>query len=227
MPAALTSRPLDHVVAVSGSVLVVASLVIIWAARSTVHRPAYVSELGVLGEPTAQWFEMALLLLAGGGSAIAWAARDIRSTAPMIGRWSPAVSLWVGCAFFVLASQVPCSLGCPLPYGSTFTGPDLVHTLAAVVAFAAACIAMLQAAFTTGYGVLARVSLGAAVLVAVIAGAGGLLSVLRFGTDFGTVFELVATTIAIGWLVAFGGVVAWSRRPPARRPELSGATALL
>ncbi|MDP1788810.1 MAG: hypothetical protein Q8K56_00640, partial [Rhodoglobus sp.] len=65
--------------ALAGSILVAAALVIIWAARLTVPRELYVSELGAEGEPTARWFEIALLLIVVGGSAIAWAGRDVRS----------------------------------------------------------------------------------------------------------------------------------------------------
>jgi len=190
--------------ALAGSILVSLALVVIWAARLTVDRPVYVSELGADGEPTAGWFEFALLCVVGGGGAIAWAGRGIRSGARFIGRWSPSVSLAVAAGFFFVASQVPCTAGCPLPVGDTFTGQDFVHTLAAVAAFAAACVAMLQASFARGRRLLRRLSMVAGVSVALIAATGGILSLLRFGTDVGSVLELVATTIAIGWLVVYG-----------------------
>lgn len=211
---AMTSRRpqtrLSTVAAVTGCVLVFGALAIIWVARLTLARPAYVSELGADGEPTAGWFEIALLLIVVGGSGIAWAGRTIHSSAWLIGRWTPAVSLWVGCGFFFVASQVPCTTGCPLPVGASFSWQDFIHIVAAVIAFAAACIAMLQTSVADGSRTLARLSLLMAVAVAVIAGAGGILSLLRFGTDVGSVLELVATTLAIGWLIVFGGFVAQS-----------------
>lgn len=201
-------RPPEALAAVIGCVLVGTALLIIWAARATVLREAYVSELGAVGAPTAGWFQAALLLVVAGGSAIAWSGRGIRSTAPFLNRWTPAVSLWIGCAFFLLASQVPCTAGCPLPVGETFTWQDFVHTLAAVIAFAAACVAMLQASFASSHRMLARLSLVVGIGVAVIAGVGGILSLARFGTNVGSVLELIATTLAIGWLIVFGAAIA-------------------
>jgi hypothetical protein len=66
---------------------------------------------------------------------------------------------------------------------------------------------MLQTSFARGHKVLARLSLAASILVAVIAGTGGLLSLFRFQQGFGSRLEFVATTIAIAWLVIFGGVL--------------------
>ena len=187
-----------------GSVFVLAALVIIWVARLEQDRDLYVSELGAAGQPTAHWFEGALLLIVAGGSLIAYAARGIRSRVPLLSVWGPAVSLWVGCGFFLIASQVTCTSGCPLPVGASFTWQDLIHTVVAVLAFAAACFGMLQVSFAVGYRSLARLSLGAGVAVALIAGAGGILSLARFQADFGSRLELAATTIALGWLLTLG-----------------------
>lgn len=187
-----------------GSVFVLAALVIIWVARLEQDRDLYVSELGAAGQPTAHWFEGALLLIVAGGSLIAYAARGIRSRVPLLSVWAPAVSLWVGCGFFLIASQVTCTSGCPLPVGASFTWQDLIHTVVAVLAFAAACFGMLQVSFAVGYRSLARLSLGAGVAVALIAGAGGILSLARFQADFGSRLELAATTIALGWLLTLG-----------------------
>jgi hypothetical protein len=205
---------------VVGCLLVAAALAIIWAARLTVTRDLYVSELGAQGEPTAVWFEVALLLIVAGGSAIAWAGRRVRSSVGVLRAWTPAISLWIGCAFFLFASQVTCTSGCPLPYGSTFTWQDFLHTLAAVLAFAAACWAMLQTSFAREHRLLAGLSLATGILVAVIAGTGGLFSLFRFQAAFGSRLEFVATTIAIGWLIVFGVVTAVRARQP-------GETALL
>ena len=195
------------------------ALGIIWTARMTVPRELYVSELGAAGEPTAEWFRVALLLIVAGGSVIAWAGRRVRSDARVLAIGSPAVSLWVGCAFFLLASQVTCTAGCPLPVGETFTWQDFVHTAAAVIAFAAACWAMLQAAFSRRDRFLARLSLATGVIVAVVAGTGGILSLLRWQVALGSRLEFVATTIAIGWLVVFGTALARRAAPPVSTPE--------
>ncbi|MCY7411827.1 MAG: DUF998 domain-containing protein [Salinibacterium sp.] len=204
---ALSLRRLEYASAVIGCSLVIAALVIIWLARTTVSRELYVSELGAQGEPTATWFQISLVLIVIGGSLIAFAGRHVRSSVAILSAWTPAISLWIACGFFLVASQVTCTPGCPLPYGSTFTWQDFVHTLSAVLAFAAACLAMLQTALAREYRVLARLSLATAVLVAVVASAGGLLSLLRFQADLGSRLEFLATTVALAWLVVFGGVL--------------------
>lgn len=190
-----------------GCVAVIVALMIIWMSRLPIARDLYVSELGAQGEPTARAFMIALLLIVAGGSAIAFAGRRVRSRLRVLALWTPAVSLWIACGFFLFASQVTCTAGCPLPYGPSFNLQDFLHTLAAVLAFALACWAMLQAAFAQGHRVLARLSLASSVLVAVIAGTGGLLSLFQFQQGFGSRLEFVATTIAIAWLVIFGGVL--------------------
>jgi hypothetical protein len=197
----------ELVAASAGCVAVIVALVVIWMARLTIPRDLYVSELGAVGEPTAQAFMAALLLIVVGGSAIAFAGRRVHSRVRVLALWTPAISLWIACGFFLFASQVTCTSGCPLPYGSTFNLQDFLHTLAAVLAFALACWAMLQTSFAQGHKVLARLSLASSVLVAVLAGTGGLLSLFRFQQGFGSRLEFVATTIAIGWLVIFGGVL--------------------
>lgn len=194
--------------AVVGSVAVGVALVLIWMSRLAIPRELYVSELGAEGEPTAATFEIALLLVVGGGSAVAWSARRVRAWPPLLALGSPALSLWVGCGFFLLASQVTCTSGCPLPYGATFTWQDFTHTLAAVIAFAAACWAMIQTSFAREHRVLARMSLVTAIAVAVIAGTGGLFSLFRFQVELGSRLEFVATTIAIAWLMGLGAVIA-------------------
>jgi hypothetical protein len=201
-------RRFELATAIIGCLAVVSALVIIWAARLTVPRDLYVSELGATGEPTSGWFRTALLLIVVGGSLIAWAGRRVRSTAPVIRLWAPAVSLWIGCTFFLFASQVTCTPGCPLPYGPTFNLQDFLHTLAAVLAFAFACWSMLQTSFARGHTLLARLSLAASLSVALIAGTGGLFSLFRFQQAFGSRLEFVATTIAIAWVVVFGAVLA-------------------
>jgi len=201
-------RRAELVASVAGCLLVVAALVIIWAARLSIPRALYVSELGAEGMPTARWFQAALLLIVAGGAAIAWAGRRVRSRARLLRAWTPAVSLWIACALFLFASQVTCTAGCPLPYGDTFNLQDFLHTLAAVLAFAAACWAMLQSSFAQNHRVLAIFSRATGIAVAVIAGTGGLFSLFRFQVAFGSQLEFVATTLAIAWLVVFGSVLA-------------------
>ncbi|MBC7592319.1 MAG: hypothetical protein H7226_14930 [Salinibacterium sp.] len=74
-------------------------------------------------------------------------------------------------------------------------------------AFAAACWAMLQSSFASNHRVLAMFSRVTGILVAVIAGTGGLFSLFRFEQELGSRMEFVATTMAIAWLVVFGGVL--------------------
>lgn len=197
-------RHRDAALAIIGALLVAAALALIWHARVRVPRELYVSELGALGEPTAEQFRAALLLLVAGGMLVAWSMRDLRSRPPLLRQGTPALSLALACSAFFVASQVPCTQSCPLPLGDTFTVQDLVHTLAAVIAFAAACWAMLQVAFAPGHRALSGITLLMALAVAVVAATGGLLSLARWNAVFGSRLELVATTIGIGWLVVFG-----------------------
>ncbi len=198
---------LELIAAAAGCVAVLIALVIIWMSRLPIARDLYVSELGAEGEPTARAFMVALLLIVFGGSTIAFAGRRVRSRLRVLALWTPAISLWIACGFFLFASQVTCTAGCPLPYGPSFNLQDFLHTLAAVLAFAFACWAMLQTSFAQGHKVLARLSLASSILVAVIAGTGGLLSLFQFQQGLGSRLEFVATTIAIAWLVIFGGVL--------------------
>ena len=201
-------RRAEIIAALAGCLLVIAALAIIWVARVSIPRDLYVSELGAEGMPTAQWFEVALLLIVVGGSAVAWAGRRVRSRVRVLAAWTPAVSLWIACGFFLFASQVTCTAGCPIPYGSTFNLQDLLHVLAAVLAFIAACWAMLQSSFAQDHRVLSIFSGTVGLLVGVIAATGGLFSLFGFQQAFGSRLEFVATTLAIAWLVVFGAVLA-------------------
>lgn len=203
------ARTGDFAAAVGGSILVLIALGLIWGARVTIPRDLYVSELGAEGMPTAAVFEAALLLIVVGGSAVAWAGRGIRSSVRVLNAWTPSVSLWIACALFLFASQVTCTSGCPLPYGPTFTWQDFSHTLAAVLAFAAACWAMLQTSFAREHRVLAGLSMATGILVGVIAATGGLFSLFRFQVELGSRLEFVATTLAIAWVMVIGVVLAY------------------
>lgn len=194
----------DRLIALAGALCMAAALVILWIARLSIHADVYVSELGAPGMPTARVFQIVLLLIVLGGVLIAGAGRRIRSRARILRGWTPSISLVVASAFFLIDSQVTCTAGCPLPVGATFTLQDFVHTLAAVLAFALASWAILQCAFAVGHPVLSRFSLVAAISVAAISAAGGLMSLFHFEAVIGSRFELLATTIGLAWVVVFG-----------------------
>ncbi|MCU1416086.1 MAG: hypothetical protein JWP32_260 [Schumannella sp.] len=205
------SRPLRRVLAAIGIACILVALVVIWIARLTIPRDVYVSELGATGMPTARWFQAALVLIVIGGVAIGWVGRGIRSRPRILNLWSPSTTLFVSCAFFLVASQVTCTPGCPVPYGPLFTWPDFIHTTAAVIAFAAAVLTIVQCAFAVGHRALRVFSLVAGIAVAVIAGAGGLMSLLDWNAGFGSRLEFVATTIGLAWISVFGLVLALQR----------------
>jgi hypothetical protein len=210
---------MSRALALAGILCVAAALAIIWGARLTIPRDLYVSELGATGMPTAQAFQVALVLIVVGGVAIGWVGRRIRSRPRILNLWSPSATLFVSCFFFLIASQVTCTAGCPVPYGPRFTWPDFIHTTAAVIAFAAAVLTILQCAFAVGHRMLRLFSLIAAIAVAVIAGAGGLMSLLDFYANVGSRLEFVATTIGLAWILVFGAVLLLS---PQRGQQLAG-----
>lgn len=192
----------------AGSFLVLAGLALLLAARVSIgtSRWVYVSEMGAPDMATAGTFRIALVLVAIGGTltgAGAWSVRVrlLRSLRPAL-----AILLAAGC--FALASQVTCTAGCPLPVGPSFSWQDLVHTSAAVLGFAAACVAMLQLSTARERPGVARLSLVAGVTVALVAGAGAILSLLRVWMGVGGTLEFVATVIAVLWLVFVGLVLA-------------------
>lgn len=203
----MTLRSGDAVAAILGCTFIVAALALIWVARLSVARDVYVSELGATGEPTARVFELALLLVVAGGGLIAFASRGIRSRVRLLGFRAPAIALAAASALFLVASQVTCTEGCPVPYGEYFTWQDLTHIVCAVLAFAAACLAMLQASFARDHRWLALFSRAAGILVAVIAATGGILSLAGVATGLGGRLELIATTLAMGWVAVYGAAV--------------------
>ncbi len=189
--------------ATAGSVAGVCALVILWVARFRVERAVYVSELGADGEATAGWFRGALLLIVAASFAIAWAGRASEARATSRAAIGVTLALTTAGALFFIASQVPCSSGCPLPTGIDMM-QDWVHTASAVLAFAAAVVAMLCSASDPNAGAMRRISLGSAIAVALVAATGGIFSLIRFSTDVGGVLEFVATTIGVAWLSVYG-----------------------
>jgi hypothetical protein len=195
-----------------GTLCVVGGLVMIWAERLTVPYPVYVSELGARGAPTAGPFAVALLLIAAGGFSIAVASGHIRSSARWLDRWAPAVTLGFAAVCFVLASQVTCSANCPVPLIDPRSTPqDLIHTVSAVIGFAAACFAMLQVGFSRRLPRVSWLSRMSCLAVAAITIVGGLLAIVRVGADVGAWLELIGTSVAVGWIAVYA--VALTRIP--------------
>jgi hypothetical protein len=221
----MTSRDrIDVVAAVAGSALTAAALVLIWVARYEFGgTQVYVSELGGTGAVTARQFELALLLVVAGGALVAFAGKEVRSRVRLLSFWAPAVSIWIACGFFLVASQVTCRAYCPLPTISPFDFQDFTHITCAVLAFAAACLAMIQTAFAVGHRILARFSLTIAIAVAVISGLGGILSLAQFDTEIGGYAEFTATTLAIAWVIVYGITIAAGRIRAQRERGDSGA----
>jgi hypothetical protein len=205
------TRPLaGRLAAAAGVLLVVAALVLLWTLRLSVPYDLYVSALGATGMPTARGFEVFLLLIVAGGALVAWAGRGVRARVRWLAFWGPAVSIWISCAFFLVDSQVTCTAGCPVPVpgSAAFTWQDLGHTGAAILAFAFAAVAIVQCAFSDGPRALRRLSLACGIAVGAISAIGGLMSLLDFYPTIGSRFEIVATTIGLGWLVVFGVTLA-------------------
>ena len=190
-------------------------LVLIWVARLGADRFLYVSELGATGEPTAGVFRVAMTLVACSAIVCALAAPRLRPRMRWLAFVPSSIVLLVAGLMFGIASQVTCTRYCPLPVGAAFTWQDLIHTVCAVIGFAAAALVMLQAAADRRFRRLARFSLVSAVVVAVIAGIGGILSLLQLATQLGGILELVATTVALAWLVGLAAILA---RESARGP---------
>lgn len=208
----------------TGTLCVLGGLATIWAARLTVPYPVYVSELGARGAATAGAFAVALLLIAAGGLAIALASGHIRSSAPMLNRWAPAVTLGFAAVCFVLASQVTCTAYCPVPLVDPRSRPqDLIHTVSAVLGFAAACFAMLQVGFSRSLPRISWLSRVSCATVAVITIIGGLLAIVHVGADVGAWFELVGTTVAVGWIAVYA--VALTRIPVVVPVDVAGDVA--
>lgn len=210
-----SSTRLTQILLGIAAMAVLVGLGLLWGARIAADRFVYVSELGADGEPTAWAFRWALLLIAGAALVVAGAARELRSRLRVLARFTPSFSLVVAAAAFAFASQVTCTSGCPLPVGPAFTWQDLLHTAVAVLGFAAACVAMLQVATARNHPGLARLSLLSAIGVAVVAGAGGILSLARVMVGLGGILEFVATTLALLWLAALAVAlfVGIGRRP--------------
>lgn len=195
--------------AMSGAVASLFAFGLLWAARAGAGRAVYVSELGADGEVTAGWFRLALLLIVSASISIAWAARREASDVGVRPPTRVSVALTVSGVLFFLASQVPCTSGCPLPTSVDMV-QDAVHTASAVLAFAAAVLAMVLSALDAQACVTRWFSAGCGFGVAIVAATGGVLSLLRLATDVGGTLEFIATSIGLLWLIALGINVSWN-----------------
>lgn len=200
--------------AVLGAVLIIAAAIMIWAARLSLAKNSYVSGLGAVGEVTAPVFNAALLMVALGGLSIAVALRRAATKGHGVGRGvvvrhplrvlAPWILIAASSVCFFGASQVTCTYECPIPASPRFTVQDAAHISIAVLGFALACLAMIGSALLSRVRSIRVLSWAAGACVAVVAGAGGLLSLAEVGQGVGSWLEFAATTVALLWLVAYG-----------------------
>ena len=212
----LRSRTVDAAVASLAAVCLVAGAIVIGQARAALGRYLYISELGALTMPTAVGF----VLVVAGILLVAVVVRDVRTPLPLLRRWAPSAALVAAAALFLLAAAVPCSAGCPSLLTAEAQWRDWVHIVAAVLAFAAGCVAMLQFATARDRWV-ARLSIAGGLAVGIIAATGGIISLARGNTDIGSTLEYVAAGIGVAWMLAM--VVVHS--PPRAAPRAADASA--
>lgn len=203
----------DRVVGVLAVLALVAGTVVIGVQRARYERFLYISELGAVGMRTEEWFRWGFVLVVVGIGLVAWIMRDVRARGRLLDRWRPALSLLLSSAWFLAASQVSCTNGCPAPFTRDATVRDTVHIAAAVLGFAAGAWAMLQLS-TTADRWMRRISAVGGVLVAGTAAAGGLISLARANTDIGSTLEYVAAAIGVAWLVTVAIVHLWHGPAP-------------
>jgi len=198
----------DRVVGALAVLALVAGAVIIGTQRARYERFLYISELGAVYMRSEEWFRWGFVLVVVGIALVAWVVRDVRSRGRVLDRWRPALSLLASAAWFLVASQVNCTDGCPAPFTRDATARDAIHIAAAVLGFAAGAWAMLQLATATDRW-MRRISAIGGVLVAGTAAAGGLISLARGNTDVGSTLEYVAAAIGVAWLVTVTAVHVW------------------
>ncbi|WP_347756008.1 DUF998 domain-containing protein [Agrococcus sp. ProA11] len=219
----MLQRPhqVDALLAVLATASLIAGAVVIGGARAAAGRFLYISELGALTMPTAARFQIGFLLVIAGILLVAVVLRDVRTRLPVLRRWAPAGALVAAGGLFLIAAAVPCSLGCPSLLTDGAQWRDWVHIAAAVLGFAAGCLAMLQFATASDRWV-ARLSIVGGVAVGSIAATGGIISLARGNTDIGSTLEYIAAGIGIVWLLAMAIVHALPQRAapaPAPRPS--------
>ncbi|MCR8670588.1 DUF998 domain-containing protein [Agrococcus sp. HG114] len=197
----LQHRRSDAVVAALAVASLVAGAAVIGDARAMYERFLYISELGAQHMHSAGQFQIGFGLVVVGVLLVAVVVRDVRTHLPLLRLWAPAAALVVAGALFGFAAAVPCSPGCPSLLGPEAEPRDWAHIAAAVLAFVAGCLAMLQFATATDRWV-ARLSTAGGVAVGLIAATGGLLSLAGGNTDVGSTLEFVAAGIGVLWLIA-------------------------
>ena len=143
--------------------------------------------------------------------------------------WSPVdLARCVPCGFFLVASQVTCTAGCPLPVrrrrspGRTSCTP-LRRCSRSRRRVGRSCSAPSRSVIRALRSLLAgrRRSPSRS-----IAGAGGLMSLLRLERELGSRLEFVATTIGLAWIVVFGAsLLAGSRAQRRMRHPAAGRRA--
>lgn len=194
-------RKVDVVVALIAIACLVAGSVVIGQARAALGRYLYISELGALTMPTAAQFQVGFVLVVAGILLVGVVVRDVRTRLPLLRRFTPAAALVAAAALFLVAAAVPCSMGCPSLLTPAAQWRDWVHIVAAVLAFAAGCLAMLQFATARDRWV-ARLSIAGGLTVGVIAATGGIISLAGGNTDIGSTLEYVAAAIGVVWMIA-------------------------
>jgi hypothetical protein len=199
--AVLPPRIADVVVALLAIASLVAGAAVIGDARAMYERFLYISELGAQLMHSAAQFQVGFGLIVVGVLLTAVAVRDVRTELPILRLWAPAASLVVAGALFGVADAVPCSPGCPSLLGPEAELRDWVHIVAAVLAFVAGCLAMLQFATASDRWV-ARLSIVGGLAVGIIAATGGIISLARGNTDIGSTLEFVAAGIGLAWMIA-------------------------
>ncbi len=211
----------DAIVASLAVASLVAGAIVIGVARVQLGIYLYISELGALTMPTAGLFQAGFVLVVAGILLVGVIVRDVRSRVPLLRGWAPAASLVTAGALFLVAAAVPCSLGCPSLLTAEAQWRDWVHIAAAVLGFAAGCVAMLQFATASDRWV-ARLSTVGGLAVALIAATGGIISLARGNTDVGSTLEYVAAGLGIVWMLAMVTVhAAPLRASAAPRPVLA------
>lgn len=228
LPRPRTDAPVvdDRVVASVAAACLIAGAVIIGVARVTLGEFRYISELGALTMPTAALFQVGFVLVIAGILLVGVVLRDVRTRLPILRGVTPAAALVAAGALFLVAAAVPCSMGCPSLLTAEAQWRDWVHIVAAVLAFAAGCLAMVQFATARDRWV-ARLSTFGGLAVGVIAATGGIISLARGNTDVGSTLEYIAAAIGIVWMIAMAAVHTLPQRSAApRRVPVSSGIAL-
>ncbi|WP_430592241.1 DUF998 domain-containing protein [Humidisolicoccus flavus] len=205
------SRAREQAVAVVSIVLLMAGCAVIMAARLQYVGSAYISEVGSAGVPTEHIFRDGFTLLVIGIALAGFSLRHERSSVSVFSRWSAGVTLWVAAAALGIASGVTCSMYCPTPFNPAFAIRDVIHISSAVIGFAGGCWAMLQLA-TSPRRSLRIASVVSAVLVAVISGTGGIMSLASWNTHIGGNLEFIAAGLAMLWLSGCLVAIHWGTR---------------